>query len=440
MRLVKWWAAAWNRRAGFVLRCFIFCLPATPGLAADLLNDYARAQSYDPIYRAALADNEADLIQARIAGMAYYPQGRLSSSQLDNESSTRTTFALSQPVINYDAWLSLKEEEPRAASAMAKLQQAQRELVLRLYASISAVAGAREKLELNRATVRALELQERAARRALELGQGTITDVLDAAARLAQNRATTFTLQATLDAAEFQYLAVVGERPAPGTYMITPNPAIAPLSPLKQFMDRAVVRNPQLQMSKLAVTMAEIGVQRARAALYPSVSSVFQHSITSNNSLTSQGLALRMDLPLGAPTYFRGSTADIAARRAREVERDATQKVGLDVEQFYGMAEAVRMELEARKEAVKAARLSVQANEQSFRGGVRTLIDVLNAIQTEFQVKSDYASAILNFGLNLLSLHLASADDMDVALNRVQAILFANCAGTGLAACAGVRP
>jgi protease secretion system outer membrane protein len=205
-------------------------------------------------------------------------------------------------------------------------------------------------------------------------------------------------------------------------------------------MDRAVVRNPQLQMSKLAVTMAEIGVQRARAALYPSVSSVFQHSITSNNSLTSQGLALRMDLPLGAPTYFRGSTADIAARRAREVERDATQKVGLDVEQFYGMAEAVRMELEARKEAVKAARLSVQANEQSFRGGVRTLIDVLNAIQTEFQVKSDYASAILNFGLNLLSLHLASADDMDVALNRVQAILFANCAGTGLAACAGVRP
>jgi protease secretion system outer membrane protein len=131
-----------------------------------------------------------------------------------------------------------------------------------------------------------------------------------------------------------------------------------------------------------------------------------------------------MDIPLQAGSFFKGAAADLDLNKAQELERNTRQQIRLDVERFYNQLEAVQSELSVRAEAIKASELSLDANEQSFKGGVRTKIDVLNALQALFQSRADYASAQLRLGETYLALLTASATDADAALTQIHDLIF----------------
>ena len=96
-------------------------LAVAPASAAGLLEDFERAQRFDPAYAVSLTGNESARLQAKLAGMSYLPEGRLSSVQLDNENKSRQTVSITQPILSYDRWLSLQEKDPRLASAAGPL-------------------------------------------------------------------------------------------------------------------------------------------------------------------------------------------------------------------------------------------------------------------------------------------------------------------------------
>ena len=77
-----------------------------------------------------------------------------------------------------------------------------------------------------------------------------------------------------------------------------------------------------------------------------------------------------------------------------------------------------------RKAAVEAAELSVTANKKSFEGGVKSVIDVLNSIETVYVVKTEHATAVLALADNLLNLRLQQGYAADDSLAEVQALLF----------------
>jgi len=394
--------------------------------AQALVSDYVRALRHDPSYAAARASSESSRLQARLASMAYFPEGRISSTQLDNEKSGRFTVSVSQPLISYDRWLALKEADPRLAGAAARLEQSQYELAQRVYGAVSGLTEAREKLRLNDAATRAISAQVQSARRAFELGQGTITDVHDAELRLAQNRSEAFSLKAGLAAAERQYDAVMGERPAPASYALTQQPVALNLPPLDDFLARARTRNPGIRASQQATILAELAVKRARASLFPTLAAVAQQSrIRGGDATSSATISLRMEVPLQAGTYFRSDAAVLELQQAQAKEREVLQKVNLDVERLYTQLQAVVGELDVRREAIRAAKLSLEANEQSFKGGFRTRVDVLNAIRAQFQAEADSVTALLRFGEVLLGIQLAGAVEVDLALRQVQQQVFA---------------
>jgi protease secretion system outer membrane protein len=68
--------------------------------------------------------------------------------------------------------------------------------------------------------------------------------------------------------------------------------------------------------------------------------------------------------------------------------------------------------------------LSVEANTKSFEGGVRTTIDVVNAIQTLYTVRSTYVTSATQVAVNLLTLLLVSGDDTADAMDVTQKFLF----------------
>jgi len=400
-------------------------LAAPKGFAASLLQDYLRAQAHDPVYAGALADKDAGLLQARIASFAYFPEGRLSSTQLDNEGGTRVTVAFNQPLLSYDRWLILKEVDPRLALTAARLEQSQNELAVRLLKAVSEWADAREKLNLNRTNVDALALQAQSARRSLELGMGTITDVRDTEVRLAQARSQTFSLEAALAAARRQYAALVGDAGPANGYILTDALPAANLPPLPELLDRATERNASIRAGVQSAAVAAVGVQRARAALYPTVTFAMQRSESSGRDpISSSGVALRLELPLAAGTYFRTAAASLELRRVEEQVRNQKQQVSLEVQRLYGQVQAAQSELAVRREAIRAAELSLDANEQSFKGGFRSRVDVLNALQNVFQARADYASALLRLGEGWANLRLVAAYDIESTLKQVETYVF----------------
>ena len=283
----------------------------------------------------------------------------------------------------------------------------------------------KEKLTLNIKSLSALETQAQSARRAYELGMGTITDLRDTEVRLAQVRSQSFVLQAASAAAERQYAALVGHASSVAAYTLKTKLSPFNLPPLDDFMQRAEQRSPALRSNAVSITLAEISKQKIRAALMPSVNAFVQRSqIGGMPAVSNSGIALRMDIPIQAGSFFKGAAADLELNKAQENERNTRQKIRLDVERFYNQLEAVQSELLVRAEAIKASELSLDANEQSFKGGVRTKLDVLNALQAVFQARADYASAQLRLGETFLELLTVSATDADAALTQINDMLF----------------
>ena len=82
-------------------------------------------------------------------------------------------------------------------------------------------------------------------------------------------------------------------------------------------------------------------------------------------------------------------------------------------------------EVRLTREAIQAAELSLDANEKSFTGGVRSKLDVLNALEAVFNARDQHVNAQLGLGESLLQLQLTSAQDIDLVLRQVQAQVFA---------------
>lgn len=408
-----------------ILSALIFLACPVFAQAQSLLKDFDKARDFDPTFAAARIENQSGQLDAKIASMAYYPSARASLSQLDNENSDRTTFSITQPILSYEKWLTLKEVDPKLALAGAKLEQSQYDLAQRLFKAVSTLVEAREKLALNAKSLTALETQALSARSAFNLGMGTITDVRDTEVRLAQVRSQSFVLQAANATAERQYLALVGHAPSGNAYALKVKLHAFDLPPIQDFMLRAEQRSPALRSSTVSIMLAEIAKRKTFSAFFPSVNAFVQRSqLASNPATVNSGVGLRMDIPIQANSFFKGTSADLDLNKAQEVERNTRQQIKLDVERFYNQLQAVQSELSVRVEAIQASELSLDANEQSFKGGVRTKLDVLNALQALFQARADYASAQLRLGEAYLSLLTVSAADADESLKQINNLLF----------------
>jgi len=82
------------------------------------------------------------------------------------------------------------------------------------------------------------------------------------------------------------------------------------------------------------------------------------------------------------------------------------------LERLSALVDGGRKALVISAKAIDAAELSVLANSKSFEGGVRSNVDVVNAIQTLFEVKNDYVQSATALALNYLNLLLIAGENL----------------------------
>ncbi len=390
--------------------------------SGELVENFQRAQRYEPLFQAARAEREANIASSRVAGAALYPELRLNSSQLETENSVRTTVSIIQPLISADRYATYQEGEPRKLLADATYQAREQELAQRYFKAVSDLVRARESVVLNQARIDAFDQQGRSAKRTFELGTGTITDLRDAQVRLNQVRAADLTLRARMAAAQRQFASITGVAPDANAFMLERKKAAVALEPMNDSLERAGQGNPQVVVSRQNKRIADLAVTRAKGALLPTVNASANWSRSDGESKHYVGLQLSVPLQFG--TYYQISGAQANAQRVSEQSKDLEQRTALEVERLRELVEAGRAEINIRLEAIASAELSVEATEKSFRGGLRSKLDVMNSIQTLYQTKEEHLNAVLTLAENLLNLHLQLATPIPESLSQIESILF----------------
>ena len=384
-----------------------------------LVSAYAKAQRIDPLYQAALAERNANLISSRVAGSAYYPQMKVSTSQLENEDGgQRSTISIIQPIISADRYATLKEKNPRKELAEAVFRLKQNDLGKRFFKAFSELTLAREGLQQNKVRLDALQQQYSAGKRTFELGQGTITDMRDAEVRVLQAKAEDLKLRAALLAAEKEYESIVGERPP--MFSLRQQGNSFSFDAGGQVSDGAD-QNPDVLFARQNQRLGELAVTRAKSAWIPELSASF--TMTDLDGVKDNFTGLSLSLPLQAGNIFGMYSADANLAKLREETRDKERRVTLEIGRLIAMVESGVAEVEMRQSAIAAAELSVESNEKSYKGGVRTLLDVLASIEVLYSVKNDYVKSLLGLADNLLNVRIQQGADVAVGLKDVDALL-----------------
>lgn len=397
-------------------------IPTAGKAQGALVTHFEHAKQFDPLFQAAHAERNANLVSSNLARTALLPQLQINSSRLETESSQRTTATVVQPLVDANRFATYQEGEPREIIANATFQAREQDLALRYFKAVSEVVRNRESLSLNKAQIESFDQQARSAKRAFELGTGTVTDLRDAQVRLDQARATDIRLRALLLAAERQFYAMTGRLPPDQAFSLARRPLQVALGKPEESLSRAAQNNPQLVASRQNERIADLAITRAKGAFLPTVNVTATR--THSSRFSDSYVGVQISIPLQASTFLQVSAANANAAQASYQTDALAQRTQLEVQRLRDLVEAGRSEIAFRLQSIESAELSVEANEKSFRGGVRSKLDVINSIQILYQVKQEHLEAVLALADHFLQLNMQLAMPVFDSLEQVENLLF----------------
>jgi outer membrane protein TolC len=394
-----------------------------PVAAADLIADFQKAMSYDPVFQTAIAERQANQASAMQARVSYLPEASLSNQRMDSDAKDRQTARITMPLIDAAKFATFRQAEPRSGFAEATYVVKTQELAIRLLKAANAIILANENLALNEAKMAALDQQALAAKKKLELGQGTVTDLRDIEVKAAQAKGQQLSYKTALTIAVKQYAAITGEAPKVKDFVLEQRDRKLALKTTLQYVDAALQVNPALQAVRFSERVAELEVEKSTGSLLPTISATYNNSKSGDVTTSYSGMVVNMPLQLGS--YFARQSVQANYLKAKEATRDSEEKTRVEVEKLREQVETGFEVLAVQKSAIAAAELSLEANIKSYAGGVRSAVDILNATQTVFQVKSDYVTTVTTQSDAILALLTQSSLDVNDALTSAYKFLFA---------------
>jgi protease secretion system outer membrane protein len=390
--------------------------------AIDMTTAFALAKRNDPKFQAAKAEMEATKSQAVRDWASYAPTYTWSQQQLPTLSTTSTTQSVNQPLFDLAKASTVLQGSSRNTLATAGFDVQSQDLANRTVNVINQIVLATEAIKANAGQIDALESQYKGAKRKFELGQGTVTDLLDVEVKFQQAKANDLTLRANLKGARDQFAAIVGERPADTDFTLPNQHETFKVDLLDEILARAEKSNPNVVVAKANERIAKLDITKVGSAAAPTVG--YTYSKTQRNDFTTENNGLTISIPIDIASYINTYTAVAKSKQSSSIRLQTETQIKVEAQRLFELIQAGQESLKIKGQAVDTARKSVVANQKSYEAGVKSTTDVLIAIQTLYQTRNEYAQAATQQASQLLNLLLVGAEDADNAVMRTQAFLF----------------
>ena len=390
--------------------------------AIDLGTAFAMAKNNDPKYQAAKSEMDATKSQSVRDWTSYAPTYSFNRQQLPSLNSTSFTQTVNQPLFDLAKASTVMQGGSRNTLASAAFNVQSQDLATRTVNAVNQIVVATEAIKANAGQIDALEQQYKGAKRKFELGQGTVTDLLDVEVKFQQAKANDLTLRANLKGARDSFTAIVGERPADTDFLLPNKHESFKIDLLDEILARAEKNNPNVVVAKSNERIAQLDVSKAAGAVAPTVS--YTYSKTERSGTTNENNGITLTIPLDIGSYIGTYTALAKSKQSSSVRLQTETQIKVEAQRLFELVQAGQESLKIKGQAVETAQKSVIANQKSYEAGVKSTTDVLIAIQTLYQTRNEYAQAATQQATQLLNLLLVGAEDVDNAVMRTQAFLF----------------
>ncbi|MHB1113123.1 TolC family outer membrane protein [Acidovorax sp.] len=424
-----------------------------PAWSLDLHQAYEAAYENDATIRAARAGAQASREKLPQARAQQLPNVSLNASRNRNDLTSKTQNMLGQQTTNenqyysgsqslsvrqplYRPYLSalVRQAQAQVEDADAALERDEQTLVTRVGEAYFDALLAQDQVLLIEAQKATYATQLDAARKGLEAGTGTRTDIDEAQARLDLTLAQELEALQNVEFTRRRLESLMG-RPADVLASLDVQ-RFNPTAPIPGLVDawveRAEQASPELQSLRAQLDAAGMEVEKAQAGHKPTLDAVAQWSRSSSDTVTSvnqrydnKSIGLQLTVPLYAGGYVSSTVrqAVAAQERAREALEAARRDLGVRVHrEFRGMTEGV-LRVKALEQAVRSAEQAVLSNQKSFQAGSRTTVDVLNAQQQKTTAQRDLAQARYLYLVSRLRLQALAGDDRQASVAQANSAL-----------------
>lgn len=402
------------------------CLAGLPAYAMDLQQAWELLQAQGPTYRAAIHERDAGLENRALGRAGLLPQvsasasrsrvdgtreqedllGRNTENDLDYDAQAYIV-RLRQPLYNRQKFVEYRQGQQRAEYSEALFDATTQQEAVTLTRRYFDVLLTRETIDLAATKLKALEQQVAAAQRRFELGDGTITDVDQAAARRDLAKAELIEAQDNHVVAVRLLQEILGQLPDNLATLRRefPTPGLQPAT-LQEWLSEASAGNPSLRAQQLNQAVAEEEVNRARSGHLPTLDLVLGYTDSDSDSIStidqqnryaSAGVELNVPLFSGGAVSARVRQA-IASRDQAGEEFNSTREQVLTAttREFRGVQSGATR-IRALERAVVSSERAQDSARKGFLAGASTNLDILNAEEQVYIARRDLLEAKLRY-------------------------------------------
>jgi outer membrane protein len=403
-----------------------------PAQAQSLRELVDAARSYDASYQASKASVDAARFRVQQA-----EAGRMPSASLDgnatltnsdpphlgpkNAINTGASVTGRYPIYNRSTGAIIDQAGRNYEVAQADLALTEQDLIVRVAQAYFDVLGAQDTLTTAQANKKAIAEQLASAKRNFEVGTATITDTREAQARYDLATAQEISADNDLRSKHIVLDQLVGQTGVVPRGLVLPVtlPNLAPDTP-----DAWVTRSeeaPNVRRARLAVEIARLESEKARAASAPTLdavgslgmsdargSAIRVNAFEGTTRTASVGLRFSMPLYTGGLNENRLKETIALEDKSRNDLNFARRTVAQQTRQIWFGVQSGQAGVKALEAAESSSKLALEATQLGYKVGVRVNLDVLNAQTQLFSTQRDLAKARYDVVVNGLKLRQAS--------------------------------
>lgn len=400
-----------------------------PGFAISLSDLYFLAIKNDPTLNAAVKEHVAGKEYENIGlsqllptiYMTYqnnprswqrkaYPintyQGKIDAVEYQNYQSYSINTIVSQPLFDYSAFSEYKSSTLKSLLSDSRYQAKFSDMMIRLIDNYIQLSYVQDKLQLNQSQQDIYQKQLISSQRLFELGEGTKTDIAEIETRLYLTKSQYTDIFLELEKNLNKLSAMVGSQLFPQhiSQLSDDKFVLQSLVPLDyaSWEKSAIADNINIQIARHEMAIAKQEIEKNRGEFFPTVQFYASYSNSNsenNNTVNQKYQSANMGIHVSMPLFNGGKTTasmrqSSAMYQMSAFERDAViQTVMQELRHQYQICATSNIKLTAYEQAVTSAKLQLHATQKSFKGGQRTMIDVLNAEDLLYRAQQDLIKA-----------------------------------------------
>ncbi len=298
----------------------------------------------------------------------------------------------------------MNDAKAALAAAEATARQRRFDVVLEAKTAFYEVVRAEELMRVANGRIRRAEESLSAAERRLQVGTATRSDVLRAQLELNDARQAELTERTGWVVATYTLGRVAGLDGRVGAVRGEPigvRPLALPEEELRTIVEQS---SPAVITAEADLRSADAGVDVARASYFPSLRastnlSWFNQELSFDGGRSSWNMGLGISLPVfnGFQRETAVTRARVSADVARYQVRDARRAARVDFERLLGALRLADDRVALTAEAVEVAREDLRVQDERYRLGASTILDLLTSQVALAQAETDVIAATYDY-------------------------------------------